>query len=50
MDAGETDSPSLVDSRVPPFGARMRGKELSQEGAELCQQVNRLGGRTVLEL
>lgn len=50
MDTGETDSPAVVDSNVPIFGARKRARELSQEVADLRGQLDRLGGLTVLEL
>lgn len=41
---------AATDSSVPVFGARKKAKELAREVSELRQQLDRLGGLSVLEL
>ncbi len=50
MEDSEIDSPAATDSNVPVFGARKKAKELAREVSELRQQLDRLGGLSVLEL
>lgn len=50
MEDIEIDSPAATDSSVPVFGARKKAKELAREVSELRQQLDRLGGLSVLEL
>ena len=50
MEDNEIDSPGATDSSVPVFGARKKAKELAREVSQLRQQLDRLGGLSVLEL
>jgi hypothetical protein len=50
MEDSEIDPLAATDSSVPVFGARKKAKELAREVSELRQQLDRIGGLSVLEL